>query len=187
MSESSIADPKKLLAEVLDKVTAVEDEVSSLKVNQAHLHVAVNNVQSLHLEQSESSTNSANGKSLANDTSAPLAASHKLHFLKFDSSADPIAWLHHSEPYSCTPHAPPKERRYGWLPSNSTMQLNNCTIVWSTAKESQFGCTLSSLLAFVSSSRHAATSYANSSMFAEQGPLPSTRTASSHIWLAMTT
>nr|CAB3484909.1 unnamed protein product [Digitaria exilis] len=55
MAEPTIAELKELLSTVVAKLTTVEGEISSLKVDQARLHVAVNNVQSSRLDTSETS------------------------------------------------------------------------------------------------------------------------------------
>jgi len=79
MAEPSNSELKELINSVLTKVTAVEGEVSSLKVDQARLHVAVNNVQSERMEHAESAAAGAKGKNVVGSSFSP-SAPHKLRF-----------------------------------------------------------------------------------------------------------
>ncbi|CAN6356164.1 unnamed protein product [Urochloa humidicola] len=101
MAEPSNAELKQLLNDVLSKVSTVEGEVSSLKVDQARLHVAVNNVQSQRFERCESSADGAKGKGTASSSVASItsASPHKIRFPTFDGSTDPITWIHRCEQF----------------------------------------------------------------------------------------
>ncbi|CAN6285010.1 unnamed protein product [Urochloa humidicola] len=101
MAEPSAAELKQLITDVLTKVTAVEGEISSLKVDQARLHVAVNNVQSMRLNTSETSEPSNKGKAVVGASVATIAPAtpHKIKFPMFDGSSDPITWIHRCEQF----------------------------------------------------------------------------------------
>ncbi|CAO2147753.1 unnamed protein product [Urochloa humidicola] len=96
MAEPTAAELKQLIMDVLTKVTAVEGEVSSLKVDQARLHVAVNNVQSKNLEHLEPSSAGSKGKSVVGTSASMItpATLHKIRFPMFGGSTDPITWVH---------------------------------------------------------------------------------------------
>ncbi|CAN6233485.1 unnamed protein product [Urochloa humidicola] len=99
MAEPTPFELKQLITDVLNKVTSVEGEVSSLKVDQTRLHVAVNNIQSQKMataDSAESKGKSVIGASVA--TIAP-ATSHKIKFPLFDGSLDPITWIHRCEQF----------------------------------------------------------------------------------------
>ena len=98
MAEPSNSELKELINSVLTKVTAVEGEVSSLKVDQARLHVAVNNVQSERMEYAGSSAAGAKGKNVVGSSFSP-SAPHKLRFPMFDETSDPITWVHRCEQF----------------------------------------------------------------------------------------
>ncbi|CAN6174004.1 unnamed protein product [Urochloa humidicola] len=92
MAEPSTAELKQLITDVLTKVTAVEGKVSSFKVDQARLHVAVNNVQSMLMEHVEPLGTIAKGKSIIRTSVSTItpATPHKIRFPMFDGSTDPI-------------------------------------------------------------------------------------------------
>ena len=102
MGDSSIDDLKK----ILDKVSGLEGDLSTFKVDQGRLHIAVNNLQTKKLESGDhSGKDSGTGPG---DGSPPLfqhrptvgnVASHKLRFPKYDGSDDPISWLHRCEQF----------------------------------------------------------------------------------------
>jgi hypothetical protein len=105
MGDISMADLKKMIGDILDKVTGLEGKISSIKVDKGRLHVASNNVQSLHRDYAESSLAGSRDKSVADTTKASPTASHKLRFPKIDGSTDPIAWTHRWEQFfraACT-------------------------------------------------------------------------------------
>ncbi|CAN6203924.1 unnamed protein product [Urochloa humidicola] len=100
-SEATLDDLKKLMGDLKTKVTAVEGEISSLRVDQGRLHVAVNNVQSDRLAFAESSHSGAKDKGVIGGPmlAAVQAVPHKLRFPKFDGSTDLIAWLHRCDQF----------------------------------------------------------------------------------------
>lgn len=96
MAEPTIAELKEILIGLTTKLKTVEADLSTVKVDQARLHVAVNNVQSCHQDGSESSTGpGTKAKHIAtnNTTGAAFSATittappHKLRFPTFDGSA----------------------------------------------------------------------------------------------------
>ena len=99
MSEPTNAELKQLITDILSKVTAVEGEVSLLKLDQARLHVAVNNVQSAQHDIAESSGSGPRDTNIGGPTAASPTASHKLCFPKFDGSTYPVAWTHRCEQF----------------------------------------------------------------------------------------
>ncbi|CAO2152414.1 unnamed protein product [Urochloa humidicola] len=97
MAEPSTSELKQLITDVLNKVTAVEGEVSSLKVDQERLHVAVNNVQSKKMEHGDTpETAGSKGKTVLGTSVSTItpATPHKIRFPLFDGSTDPITWVH---------------------------------------------------------------------------------------------
>nr|CAB3477288.1 unnamed protein product [Digitaria exilis] len=76
--DANLLELKQMMAELTTKVTTVEGDLSSLRVDQARLHVAVNNVQSANLPPHDSSSYGPKGKAVEGISSA--AATHKLRF-----------------------------------------------------------------------------------------------------------
>jgi hypothetical protein len=70
-------------------------DVSTIKADQARLHVVVNKVQSDIVGDGSSSTGRGKGTSEASATTA----SHKLRFPKYDGASDPLAWLHRCDQF----------------------------------------------------------------------------------------
>jgi hypothetical protein len=86
--DTSLAELKKLIADLAS-------EVSSIKVDQARLHVAVNNVQSNRIFADSKDKGVVGG---SGGGGLPLA-SHKLCFPSYDGSTDPLAWLHRCDQF----------------------------------------------------------------------------------------
>ncbi|CAN6195139.1 unnamed protein product [Urochloa humidicola] len=101
MAEPTNEELLQLMKDVLAKVTAVEGEVSSIKVDQARLHVAVNNVQSARMNTGELPEPSSKGKAVVGASVASIApvTPHKIKFPMFDGSSDPITWIHRCEQF----------------------------------------------------------------------------------------
>jgi hypothetical protein len=121
MDDSALHDIKQLLQDVLGKVavlegkmvtmedginvvstkvSAVDDEVAAVKANQGRLHVAINTVQSKHIEAVATSGTSGRDAPASSIGGAVLnAASHKLCFPKYDGSGDPLPWLHRCDQF----------------------------------------------------------------------------------------
>jgi hypothetical protein len=87
-----------------DRLGTLSGEVASLKVDQGWLHVAINKVQSSQLNNATKNDRPVGatkdeprneGSSQAGGMASALlnAASHKLHFPKYDSTEDPLPWL----------------------------------------------------------------------------------------------
>jgi hypothetical protein len=82
------------------KVSAVDGEIAAVKVDQGRLHVAINTVQSKQIEVVATSGTSARDAPASSIGGAILnAASHKLHFPKYDGSRDPLPWLHRCDQF----------------------------------------------------------------------------------------
>jgi hypothetical protein len=116
MGDSTLHDIKQLLQDVLGKVAvlkgkvvsmegginavstkmrAVDDEVAAVKADQGRLHVAINTVQSNHIDAVATSGTSGRDAPASSIGGAVLnTASHKLRFPKYDGSGDPLPWLH---------------------------------------------------------------------------------------------
>ncbi|CAO2146506.1 unnamed protein product [Urochloa humidicola] len=101
MAEPTNSELQQLIKDVLAKVTTVEGEVSSIKVDQARLHVAVNNVQSQKLESSPPPEPSNKGKAVVGSsvTTITPATPQKIKFPMFDGTTDPITWIHRCEQF----------------------------------------------------------------------------------------
>jgi hypothetical protein len=111
MGDTSLTELKNMMTDLMDKMTlmdgklasvhtklvAVEGEITSVKVDQGCLHVAVDNVQPQRMEFTETSASGA--KNNGPMTAAPPAASHKLRFPKFNGTSDPIARLHRCDQF----------------------------------------------------------------------------------------
>jgi hypothetical protein len=116
MGDSSLHDIKQLLQDVLGKVailegkmvtmedginavstkvSAIDDEVAAVKADQGRLHVAINIVQSNHIEAIATfGTFGPDAPASSIGCAVLNAASHKLRFPKYDGSGDPLPWLH---------------------------------------------------------------------------------------------
>jgi hypothetical protein len=80
---------------VSTKMSAVDDEVAAVKADQGRLHVAINTVQSKHIDAVATSGTSGCDAPASSIGGAVLnATSHKLHFPKYNGSGDPLSWLH---------------------------------------------------------------------------------------------
>jgi hypothetical protein len=121
MGDSTLHDIKQLLQDVLGKVavlegkvitmedgrnavstkmSAVDDEVAAVKADQGRLHVAVNTVQSKHIDVGATSGTSGRDAPASSIGGAVLnVASHKLRFPKYDGSGDPLPWLHRCDQF----------------------------------------------------------------------------------------
>jgi hypothetical protein len=121
MSDSTLHDIKQLLQDVLGKVavlegkvismedginavstkmSAVDDEVAAVKADQGRLHVAINIVQSKDIDTVTTSGTSGRDAPASSIGGAVLnATSHKLCFLKYDGSGDPLPWLHRCDQF----------------------------------------------------------------------------------------
>jgi hypothetical protein len=121
MGDSTLHDIKQLLQNVLGKVavlegkvismvdglnavsmkmSAVDDEVTAVKADQGRLHVAINTVQSKHIDVVTSSGTSGRDAPASSIDGAVLnATSHKLRFPKYDGSGDPLPWLHRCDQF----------------------------------------------------------------------------------------
>jgi hypothetical protein len=91
--------------------------MSSLKVDQARLHVTVNNIQSSRIPFPDKSSSSGDKDKGVAGTPAGGAppATYKLRFPKFDGSTDPLAWLHRCEQFFQAQRTPEDEKV--WLAS----------------------------------------------------------------------
>jgi hypothetical protein len=120
MGDSTLHDIKQLLQDVLDKVAilegkviAMEDglnavstkmsvvdaEVAAVKADQGRLHIAVNTVQSKHIDAGVTSGTSRRDAPASSIGAVLNAASHKLRFPKYDGSGDPLPWLHRCDQF----------------------------------------------------------------------------------------
>jgi hypothetical protein len=121
MGDSALHDIKQLLQDVLSKVVvlegkmvtmedgmkavttkvfAVDGKIAAVKADQGRLHVAINTVQSKHIEAVATSGTSARDAPTSSVGGAVLnAASHKLCFPKYDGSGDPLPWLHRCDQF----------------------------------------------------------------------------------------
>jgi hypothetical protein len=82
------------------KVSAVDDEVAAVKADQGRLHVAINTIQSKHIEAVATSGTSGRDAPASSIGGTVLnAASHKLRFPKYDGSGDPLPWLHRCDQF----------------------------------------------------------------------------------------
>jgi hypothetical protein len=121
MGDSTLHDIKQLLQDVLGKVvvlegkvismedginavstkmSAVDDEVAAVKADQGRLHVAINTVQSKHIDAVATSGTFGRDAPASSIGGAVLnAASHKLRFPKYDGSGDPLPWLHRCDQF----------------------------------------------------------------------------------------
>jgi hypothetical protein len=85
---------------VTTKMSAVDDEVAAVKADQGRLHVAVNTVQSKHIDTGATSGTSGRDAPASSIGGVVLnAASHKLLFPKYDGSGDPLPWLHRCDQF----------------------------------------------------------------------------------------
>jgi hypothetical protein len=91
-------DIKSALDAILNKLSAVKKDMTTMKSDQSRLTVAINRLQSDHL-----SIGSHNGKDTSHGTPPPPPphehGKHKLWFLRYDGSADPVTWLHKAEQF----------------------------------------------------------------------------------------
>jgi hypothetical protein len=99
------------LDELKQLITSLAADVSTIKADQARLHVAVNKVQS-DVVGDDSSTSGPNGKGVPADRSGGSAptTSHKLRFPKFDGATDPLAWLHRCDQFFRAARTPEEEK-----------------------------------------------------------------------------
>jgi hypothetical protein len=136
-----MADAKRMLEEILaattdlqkrmvaqeDKLVALNSAVSSLKVDQGRLHVAVNNVQYQQMDAKGKSSMSTDNihehitgteSSQAGGMASALltAAVHKLCFPKYDGTEDPLSWLDRCDQFS-RQLQPQATKGFVWRPS----------------------------------------------------------------------
>jgi hypothetical protein len=108
------------------RLTALSNNYNTLKADQGRLHAAVNNVQSKRLELATTAQGATQGQQHVDpppDTSAAggkvgallNAATYKLRFPKYDSSNDPLPWLHRCEQFFRATHTLETEKV--WLAS----------------------------------------------------------------------
>ena len=94
---------KAILDEVVDRIVKMigdngkkmDDDVTSLRQEVGLLSTSIKNVQTQVLASKgrfDADRSSSSGET-------PAAPSHKLRFLKFDGSDDPITWLHKAEQF----------------------------------------------------------------------------------------
>jgi hypothetical protein len=85
---------------VSTKMSAVDDEVAAVKADQGRLHVAVNMVQSKHINAGATSGTSGRDAPVSSIGGVVLnTASHKLRFPKYNGSGDPLPWLHRCDQF----------------------------------------------------------------------------------------
>jgi hypothetical protein len=103
---ASTTDLQKSMVVQEDKLGTLSSEVASLKVDQGWLHVTVNKVQSSQLNNSAKNDKPVGellneGSSQVGGMASALlnAASHKLHFPKYDGIEDPLSWLNRSDQF----------------------------------------------------------------------------------------
>ncbi|KAG8083732.1 hypothetical protein GUJ93_ZPchr0016g2495 [Zizania palustris] len=112
---------KRMVAQEDKLLWALSDEVTSLKVDQGRLHVALNKVQSSQLINAAKNDipvgATANepwneGSSQAGGMANALlnAASHKLRFPKYDGTEDPLPWLNRCDQFFRATRTPDKRR-----------------------------------------------------------------------------
>lgn len=137
MAEPTTAELKELLLGLATKLTTVEADMSTMKVDQARLHVAVNNAQSKRMDGSESSTGPGNkDKHSAGSFSSSITTvpPHKLRFPAFDGTADPITWLHRCDQFFRQAHSSDEDKV--WL---ATYHMEGIAQQWYYALERNQG------------------------------------------------
>jgi hypothetical protein len=113
MGDSTTLDEMKQLTTSLStNVTTLAADISHIKADQARLHVAVNKVQS-EVVIDGSSSSGAKGKGVHCDGSVGgPTATHKLCFPTYESSTDPLAWLHRSDQFFRVVRTPEEEKTW---------------------------------------------------------------------------
>ncbi|CAD6247473.1 unnamed protein product [Miscanthus lutarioriparius] len=88
---------KTALDAILADLSSIKNEVTTIKGDQSRLNVAVNRLQSDH----HSSGGSHSGRDTDHGAPPPPPprehAKHKLRFLRYDGSTDPVLWLYKAE------------------------------------------------------------------------------------------
>jgi hypothetical protein len=157
---TSLDDLKKLILDLAGEVT-------SLKADQARLHVTVNNVQSNRLLESKD-------KSVAGSFGGgvPPPTSHKLRFPKFDGSSDPLAWLHRCDQFFRASRTPKEDKV--WY---ATFYMDGDAQQWYFRLERNQGASPTSSHG-ASARQREATRWASSSSSSASARWPNTRTTS---------
>jgi hypothetical protein len=118
---ASTTDLQKRMVAQEDRLETLSGEVASLKVDQGRLHVAVNKVQSSQLNNAAKNDGPVGatedeprneGSSQARGMASALlnAASHKLRFLKYDGTEDPLLWLNRCDQFFQATQTPDNEK-----------------------------------------------------------------------------
>jgi hypothetical protein len=90
---------KKLIATLSTNVTTLAIDVSTIKADQARLHVTINKVQLDVVGDgllSSGKSKGANSDALGGPTPT---TSHKLRFPKYNGTVEPLVWLHRYEQF----------------------------------------------------------------------------------------
>jgi hypothetical protein len=90
---------KSALDTILNKISAVENDMATMKGDQSRLTVAVNRLQSGHLSSSSSHSSKDAVHSAPTPPPPREHGKHKLWFPRYDGSADPVTWLHKAEQF----------------------------------------------------------------------------------------
>jgi hypothetical protein len=117
----STTDLQKRMVAQEDRLETLSGEVTSLKVDQVRLHVAVNKVQSSQLNHvakndgpigaTDDEPRNVDSSQAGGMASALLnAASHKLRFPKYDGTEDPLSWLNRCDQFFWTIRTPDNEK-----------------------------------------------------------------------------
>jgi hypothetical protein len=192
MGDSAFHDIKQLLQDVLSKVavlegkmvtvedgmkavgtkvSAVDGEIAAVKADQGRLHVAINTVQSKQIEAVATSGTFARDTPASSIGGAVLnAASHKLRFLKYDGSGDPLPWLHRCDQFFRAARTAEVEKV--WLAAfymegiaQQWYYRSNAT-AWTTIKATRRGLNSANLLISGLALQHAATRLVSCAIFA---------------------
>jgi hypothetical protein len=118
---ASTTDLQKRMVAQEDRLGTLLGEVASLKVDQGRLHVTINKVQSSQLNNAAKNDRSVGatedeprneGSSQAGGMASALlnAASHKLHFPKYDGTEDPLPWLNRCDQFFRATRTPDNEK-----------------------------------------------------------------------------
>jgi hypothetical protein len=106
-------------------MTTLVNDISIIKADQSHIHVALNKVQSDVLGSASSSSSKDKGIAGPNGNSDTPMASHKLRFPKHEAASTPSPGT--TVTNSFVWHARKRKRRSGMPPSTSTATHNNGT------------------------------------------------------------
>jgi hypothetical protein len=101
---------KKLIATLSTNVTTLAIDVSTIKADQARLHVTINKVQLDVVGDglvSSGKSKGANGDAPGGPTPT---TSHKLRFPKYNGTVEPLVWLHRYDQFFWVARMPKEEK-----------------------------------------------------------------------------